>query len=628
MPGPPCPAPDELAAFAAGQLPTATFERVADHVQGCAECQGRLDTLDRQDNSVLAALRQAPAEPVPLTAPWLVAAPDGDTPPHVPTTQFSPAPVAARGGPWVFGSGPRLESEIRDLLQFRLRVMSVVTLIVFGFFVLEHVTQTFGNSVTPREWDWGDHGVLVGSVFAQAAGAAIVWRRKPVALRRLRVAEVLMGGSVTVSLACTRYVMLAAAGQLGAPGLTGPTADPDVQRLHVEHALLLSNMAWFFNIAFYGLFIPNTWRRAAVTLVVLGVIPVAILPLAARVNPAVADRLPMLVGATSAGMLLTVALAAFGSFKISTLQREAFVARQEARELGQYQLTRKLGGGGMGEVYLAEHRLLKRACAVKLIRPQSAGDPDYLRRFEREVKATAQLNHPNTVEVYDYGHAEDGTFYYVMEYLDGLTLDDLVSRHGPLPPARAVHVLRQLCGALRAAHGAGLVHRDIKPGNIMIGPDGTPRDRVKLLDFGLVRPAAAGASKLTQEGIAVGTPEYMSPEQVEGDAALDGRSDLYSLGAVAYFLLAGRPPFTGDNSLKVLLAHLHATAPPLRTLRADVPTDLEAVVHRCLAKTASTRFADAASLDLALADCACADEWTEAQAADWWRAAAAGPGVR
>jgi serine/threonine-protein kinase len=461
-------------------------------------------------------------------------------------------------------------------------------------------------------------------VLILAIVTAIVWPRRPIPLARLRLVEFTLVASVSAFLAGTRYVMLAAA---GSPGLS---ADPEVQRLHVQHALLLNNMAWFFHLAVYGLFIPTTWRRCVAILGVLGAVPVAVTVLAARVNPVAAAHLPMLVGATSVGVFLTAALAAFGSFKISTLQREAFAARQEARELGQYRLTRKLGGGGMGEVYLAEHRLLKRACAVKLIRPQSAGDPDYLRRFEREVRATAQLRHPNTVEIYDYGHAEDGTFYYVMEYLDGLTLDELVGRDGPLPPARAVHVLRQLCSALRAAHGAGLIHRDIKPGNIMLGPGRTPHDRVKLLDFGLVRPVGAGGvtGKLTQEGVVVGTPEYMSPEQVEGAAAIDGRGDLYSLGTVAYFLLAGRPPFTGGSALKVLVAHLQAPVPPLRTYCPNVPEDLEAVVHRCLAKSAAGRFADAAGLDRALAACACADRWTEEQAADWWRGDSAASGTK
>jgi serine/threonine-protein kinase len=243
------------------------------------------------------------------------------------------------------------------------------------------------------------------------------------------------------------------------------------------------------------------------------------------------------------------------------------------------------------------------------------------------VTVTARLRHPNTVEIYDYGHAEDGTFYYVMEYLPGLTLDDLVRRHGPLPPALAVHLLRQLCGALRVAHEAGLVHRDLKPSNVILAPEGSPHDRVKLLDFGLVHPLATdGDTRLTLEGTVVGTPDYMSPEQAEGAAAIDGRSDLYSLGAVAYYLLSGRPPFRGDTALRVLMAHVQEAPPSLRPDCPDVPDDLDRVVQRCLAKVPGERFPDAVSLERALAECACAGEWTEGRSAGWWaarRAAAA-----
>src|SRR5262249_37677439 len=193
---------------------------------------------------------------------------------------------------------------------------------------------------------------------------------------------------------------------------------------------------------------------------------------------------------------------------------------------GQYGLVEPLGKGGMGEVYLAEHRMLKRPCAVKLIRPEQAGDPHVLARFEREVQMTARLSHWNTVEIYDYGRAEDGTFFYVMEYLPGLSLDDLLQRYGPLPAERVIHILRQACQGLREAHSIGLIHRDIKPGNIFAAQRGGLFDVVKLLDFGLVKPVAEiSAARLTQEGGISGTPLFMSPEQARGLNELDGRSD-------------------------------------------------------------------------------------------------------
>jgi len=245
------------------------------------------------------------------------------------------------------------------------------------------------------------------------------------------------------------------------------------------------------------------------------------------------------------------------------------------------------------------------------------------------VQATAALTHPNTVEIYDYGRAEDGTFYYAMEYLPGLNLDQLGERHGPLPPARAIHLLRQVCGALREAHGAGLIHRDIKPANIIVCSRGGIHDVVKLLDFGLVRAIdpGAGGGKLTQEGAITGTPEYMSPEQAEGIAGLDGRSDIYSLGAVAYFLLTGRPPFQKETSLQLLFAHIREPVPPIAEIRPEVPADLQGVVLRCLEKDRERRFQDITALDHALAGCQPGEPWTETQAADWWQHHGATPGA-
>jgi serine/threonine-protein kinase len=323
-------------------------------------------------------------------------------------------------------------------------------------------------------------------------------------------------------------------------------------------------------------------------------------------------------------LAIAAAIAVYGSHKINVLRHEAF----EARQLGQYVLKQRLGEGGMGEVYLAEHQLLRRPCAVKLIHAECLGDSQALARFEREVKATASLSHWNTVEIFDYGHTEDGTFYYVMEYLPGLDLEDMVDRHGQLTPERVIHLLRQVCAALHEAHARGLIHRDIKPGNIIACERGQVYDVAKLLDFGLVRTAetAAPSGRLTEYGRVMGTPLYMSPEQARGWPA-DARSDLYSLGAVAYFLLTGRPPFVRESSMDVLAAHLVDAVAPLATLRPDVPEDLQAVVLRCLAKAPAERFPDVDSLDKALAECRDAGRWTQAVAAAWWRNKAPGSAI-
>jgi serine/threonine-protein kinase len=315
-------------------------------------------------------------------------------------------------------------------------------------------------------------------------------------------------------------------------------------------------------------------------------------------------------------LLLLAVGSTFGAHMISRLRREAV----EARQLGQYHLLRRLGTGGMGEVYLAEHQLLKRPCAVKLIQPGHAADPRAQARFEREVRLTARLSHPNTVDVYDYGRAEDGTYYYVMEYLRGLSLDELVERYGPLPPERAVYLLQQVCGALSEAHAAGLIHRDIKPSNIFAARRGGIDDMAKLLDFGLVRPVATDHSAhLSAKGQILGTPLFMSPEQATSSQELDGRGDLYSLGAVAYYLLTGRPPFEGDDGIVVMIAHARDPVVPPSRVHPGIPEDLERVVLRCLAKHPDERFADAQGLERALGHCACAGKWDQDLAARWWR---------
>jgi serine/threonine-protein kinase len=315
--------------------------------------------------------------------------------------------------------------------------------------------------------------------------------------------------------------------------------------------------------------------------------------------------------------LVAVPVAVFGSYTINTIRREAFKAKQ----LGQYRLKKKLGAGGMGEVYQAEHQLLKRPCAIKLIHPSKAHDATVLARFEREVQATAKLTHWNTVEIFDYGHSDEGTFYYVMELLPGLSLEELVKYHGPLAPQRAVHFLRQSCKALREAHAKGLIHRDIKPANLFAAERGGVYDVAKLLDFGLVREefARSDEAKLTTQGSFSGSPLYMCPEQMKAYDKLDARSDIYSLATVAFYALTGRPPFVADNIWDIILAHSRDPAPPPSQINPAVPKDLERIILRCLEKRPQDRYQDVESLDRALADCECAGKWTEEDARAWWQ---------
>jgi len=276
----------------------------------------------------------------------------------------------------------------------------------------------------------------------------------------------------------------------------------------------------------------------------------------------------------------------------------------------------------MGEVYRAEHTLLKRPCAIKLIKEGEDADATILARFEREVQSTAKLTHFNTVAIYDYGRTDDGTFYYVMELLPGKSLEALVGEHGPLLPERVVHFLRQTCRALEEAHALGLVHRDLKPANIFAAERGGVYDVTKLLDFGLVKHAGGEQSEdsqLTAEGSFSGSPLYMPPEQATSFGRVDGRGDIYALGAVAYFLLTGKPPFSGEHALEILMAHARDEAVPLSRLNPDVPNDLEEVVRRCLEKKPEDRFQGAVDLERALAECECADRWTDQKAARWWQ---------
>jgi eukaryotic-like serine/threonine-protein kinase len=302
----------------------------------------------------------------------------------------------------------------------------------------------------------------------------------------------------------------------------------------------------------------------------------------------------------------------------------------EASELGQYLLEEKIGGGGMGEVWRARHRLLIRPAAIKVIRrkavPGMATDPELLvRRFEREARATAALTSPHTVQLYDFGVAEDGRLYYVMELLDGLDLDTLVRQYGPLPPERVIHILRQVCAALQDAHANGLVHRDIKPANIVVSRAGTTYDFVKVLDFGLVKldsPGRAGgadAVKLSAEDSWSGTPGYMAPEVVMGTAETDHRVDIYALGCVAYWLLTGKLVFEGENAMQVMMQHATATPrPPSARTDRPLPAALEALVMQCLEKEPGRRPASAAVVSERLDAVPLREEWTADRAEEWW----------
>jgi serine/threonine-protein kinase len=498
---------------------------------------------------------------------------------------------------FIEGSRPHIASETADLLRGRLRASAGVLGLGFGLFFVYRLLSgdaPGGSDNFSFYFHFGVTVVLISSFF-------LLCRRCEISLTTLRTYELAIFGLSVAYFLSYDYKLLTVLAKRG----------------HVPDPLAL----WIGTVYIYAMFIPNTWRRAAVVIGAICLAPTLLIAYLWITDPVFAR-----VAGSGTGFLAQISIllsvtflaATYGTHIINTLRNEAFAARQ----LGQYRLCRKIGSGGMGEVYLAEHQMMKRPCAIKLIHPGKAADPQALARFEREVRATAKLSHWNTIEIFDYGRTDDGTFYYVMEYLPGLSLNELVDKHGPLPAARAVHLLLQACDALSEAHGRGLIHRDIKPGNIFSAQRGGYYDVAKLLDFGLAKPIAADVApvQLTQEGSITGSPLYMSPEQALGDSEPDARSDIYSLGAVAYYLLTGVPPFDGEKAIKIILAHAHQPVLPPSRLRSEIPADVEAIVLRCLAKNPADRFQTAAELRQALAECVAAGGWTHEDAAEWWQA--------
>ena len=291
---------------------------------------------------------------------------------------------------------------------------------------------------------------------------------------------------------------------------------------------------------------------------------------------------------------------------------------REARRLGQYVLEHKIGAGGMGEVYRARHGMMRRPSAIKLMRTGQGG-AESIARFEREVQMTARLTHPNTITIFDYGRTHDGVFYYAMELLDGATLQRIVSVEGAQPQGRVVRILSMMCGALAEAHAIGLIHRDIKPANIMLCTQGGERDVVKLLDFGLVKEFQAGRDvQLTGDSVVVGTPQYMAPESILRPDSVDARSDIYAVGAVAYYLLAGTEVFDGTSTVEVCSQHLYQQPEPLSARGLPVSADLEAVVLACLQKDPGLRPPTAADLRSRIEACQ-VEPWDRATVLARWR---------
>jgi serine/threonine-protein kinase len=382
----------------------------------------------------------------------------------------------------------------------------------------------------------------------------------------------------------------------------------------------LAPLTWVVTvIVIFPLIMPGPPRRmlvAAILAAATSPLALFLLDRAGKVAAGPDDYLRAVVGPAC-----SVLFAYLGARMVYGLGREVAAAR----ELGSYRLEERLGEGGMGEVWRARHRMLARPAAIKLIRPALRSPErtaELQRRFEHEAQVISQLRSPHTVELFDFGVADQGTFYYVMELLEGLDADALVRRFGPVPPERAVFLLRQVCHSLAEAEAHGLVHRDIKPANIFLCRYGQDYDFVKVLDFGLAKALdrqESGEPGLTRENAVHGTPAFMAPEQALGEASLDSRADIYATGCVAYWLLTGQQVFTADTSMGLILHHARSEpVPPSRRVERPIPPALEQVVLACLAKDPAARPQTALELSRSLGELQCEGSWTNERAKAWW----------
>jgi hypothetical protein len=496
----------------------------------------------------------------------------------------------------------------RAFLQNRIGLWaSWVFALSFGFYLINLLTFPLIRGTTAR---FVDPMLETGSLDHLAASLVFggVWlrcRRGAMSMRMLRWLD-----TGTLIVGCTLFaVMSAYLSQVSASSAgLGPEIGPYTGLLACANTILARAIT-----------VPSTPRRTlvggilAATPLVVATIGVSEGWLAVTLNIAT-------------WCAVSIAVATVGSHVIFGLRTEA----ARARRLGQYTLEHKIGAGGMGVVYRARHAMLRRPTAIKLLPADRAGELS-VERFEREVQMTAQLSHPNTVAIYDYGRTPDGLFYYAMEYLDGINLEDLVIRFGAQPPGRVVAILDQVCGSLVEAHERGLVHRDIKPANIILSERGGEPDVAKVVDFGLVQALAPSDqdTMITANQMLTGTPLYMSPEALLTPGSSDPRGDLYALGAVAYYLLSGHPVFDDASFAEIISHHLRSdpVAPSVRMGR-PVPSDLEALIMRCLRKSPSERPQSARALREALNGCRMVPPWTSDDAASWWHTfrADGGPG--
>ncbi len=509
--------------------------------------------------------------------------------------------------------GGEAQDEMQHMLWVRLRAALVVCCLALGMFLIRDLVLTFvpGFQIP----DLPPQNIYVGSAVLVVELLLLGLLSCPFRFSRrgLRSIELTSFGLLTLSLATYNYFQLDLAVSEGT----------QASLLAANRSALVSN---FGLVVVYGMFIPNDWKRAAAVILPMSLIPALaplLIPAAPEAFRAVAT--PAFITEGIIHRLVAALAAIYASHLITGLRSEA----SEAKQMGQYQLAEQIGAGGMGEVWKAKHRLLASPAAIKLIRPEVMGNGDAartdstLRRFEREARSTAALRSPHTVQLYDFGTTEDGAFYYAMELLQGLDLESLVQRFGPLPASRAVYLLRQACDSLAEAHGCGMIHRDIKPANLFSCRLGINYDFVKVLDFGLVKTIhelGTDTARLTQEGLTTGTPAYLSPELAMGNLDVDSRSDIYALGCVAYWLLTGQLVFEGENSIAIAVAHVsQQPVAPSRRSELEIPLELDEAILACLAKKPEERPQSASELDQLLEAVPLQSPWNRLRAESWWQ---------
>ena len=483
---------------------------------------------------------------------------------------------------------PHGEEEARAFLQRRIaQCAALATLLSLGFYVVSNTMFTLMDPARHPLSAWVTHTINLVHLPSIAATAWVWWCLSlcPRTVLQLSILDVMLWVALTVAYT---YIGVQPDAQI----------NPDLLQLAISGGAV---------VVVRAVFVPSPPVRTLLVSALCFVAPLVGVVYLVQAYPTLMAQLwtvPTWFGAW-------IAIATVTSKAIFGLRRRA----QEAMQLGQYVLERKLGEGGMGAVYEASHALLRRRTAVKLLPVAKAGEAN-VARFEREVQMTSQLTHPNTVAIYDYGRTPDGIFYYAMELLDGFDLEKLVVLDGPQPAERVVHILKQVCGALAEAHGRGLIHRDVKPANILLTHRGGIHDVAKVVDFGLVKEIRQDADAgVTSANVITGTPLYMSPESIKSPSAVDAASDIYALGGVAYYLLSGAPPFDAATVVEICSHHLHTIPGRIDGVRPA----LMDVVLACMEKDPKRRPASAAELAERLDACV-AEPWTQLEAEAWWRA--------